>query len=44
MFRRDGLRDGHEIHYLEVDGGQHNERDWAARFESALEFFFGQSP
>ena len=44
MFRRDGLRDDHEIHYLEVDGGQHNERDWAARFESALEFFFGQSP
>ena len=44
MFRRDGLRDDLEFHYLEVDGGQHNERDWAARFESALEFFFGQSP
>jgi predicted alpha/beta superfamily hydrolase len=44
MLERSGLRDGREFHYLEVEGGQHNERDWGARFESALEFFFGNSP
>jgi predicted alpha/beta superfamily hydrolase len=36
-----GLTDGCGFRYVEAQGGQHNERDWGARFGDVLEFFFG---
>ena len=44
LLERGGLHDDREFRYLEVDGGQHSERDWGAALRSALEFFFGESP
>lgn len=41
-----GLMPGRDYRYLEVEGGEHNEAAWAARFGNVLRFFFaaGASP
>jgi predicted alpha/beta superfamily hydrolase len=31
---------GHDLHYLEVEGGEHNEQSWANRLGHVLEFLF----
>jgi predicted alpha/beta superfamily hydrolase len=31
---------GHDLAYLEAQGGEHNERSWAARVEAVLKFLF----
>jgi predicted alpha/beta superfamily hydrolase len=36
--RRGGYVEGRSLHYEEVEGGRHNERDWAARTGRMLEF------
>jgi predicted alpha/beta superfamily hydrolase len=35
-----GLMPGRDFRYLEVEGGEHNEAAWAARFGDVLRFFF----
>ncbi len=35
-----GWRDGVDLRYLRVPGGQHNEDAWAARFDQILRFLF----
>jgi predicted alpha/beta superfamily hydrolase len=35
-----GKREGEEYRYLEIPGGQHNERDWGERFDQVLRFLF----
>jgi predicted alpha/beta superfamily hydrolase len=35
-----GLTDGRDYRYVEVEGGEHNEAAWAARFGDVLRFFF----
>ena len=37
---QNGWRDGLDIDYLRVPGGQHNEDAWAARFDQVLRFLF----
>ena len=37
---QDGWRDGVDLRYLRVPGGQHNEDAWAARFDQVLRFLF----
>jgi predicted alpha/beta superfamily hydrolase len=37
---QNGWRDGFDIQYLRVPGGQHNEDAWAARFHQVLRFLF----
>jgi predicted alpha/beta superfamily hydrolase len=37
-----GLAPGKDYRYLEVEGGEHNEAAWAARFDQVLMFFFGR--
>ena len=37
---KNGWRDGLDIDYLRVPGGQHNEEAWAARFDQVLRFLF----
>ena len=39
-----GWRDGLDITYLRVPGGQHNEDAWAARFDQVLRFLFPAQP
>ena len=31
---------GEDLHYLEAQGGEHNEHSWAARFGDVLKFLF----
>jgi predicted alpha/beta superfamily hydrolase len=38
-----GLTPEVDFKFLEVAGGEHNERAWAARFDQVLEFLFGQN-
>ncbi len=38
MLLRNGWRDGVDLSYLRVPGGQHNEDAWAARFDQVLRF------
>jgi predicted alpha/beta superfamily hydrolase len=40
MLLRNGWRDGVDLSYLRVPGGQHNEDAWAARFDQVLRFLF----
>ncbi len=35
-----GWREGENLRYSEIPGGEHNERDWAARFGAVLEFLY----
>lgn len=42
QFDRAGLLPGHDYYYFEVAGGEHNEANWAARFDKVLLYFFGQ--
>ncbi|HKQ99154.1 MAG TPA: alpha/beta hydrolase-fold protein [Pyrinomonadaceae bacterium] len=35
-----GWKEGADLKYLEVEGGEHNERAWAERFNRILEFLF----
>lgn len=35
-----GWEDGEDLRYLEVEGGQHNEAAWGARFGDVLRFLF----
>ena len=37
---RKGWKPGKDLSYFEADGAEHNERAWAARVESILEFLF----
>ncbi|HEY2738739.1 MAG TPA: alpha/beta hydrolase-fold protein [Thermoanaerobaculia bacterium] len=37
---QNGWRDGLDLQYLRVPGGQHNEDAWAARFDQVLRFLF----
>ena len=39
---RAGLAPGRHYYYQEVAGGEHNEANWAARFDKVLLYFFGQ--
>lgn len=39
-----GNRPEADFHYDEVEGGRHNEADWARRFERVLVFLFGAAP
>jgi len=39
-FDRGGLSEDRGYRYREIQNGQHNERDWAARFGQVLEYFF----
>lgn len=39
-----GLQRGRDFRYLEVPGGEHNEHNWAARFDQVLTFFFKRNP
>jgi len=32
---------GHDIDYFYSPGAEHNEKEWAARLERPLRFFFG---
>ena len=41
---QNGWRDGLDITYLRVPGGQHNEDAWAARFDRVLRFLFPSQP
>ncbi len=36
-----GYREGVDLHYEEVEGGEHNERAWAARTDRMLRFLLG---
>ena len=40
-FRELGLQDDRDFHYAEIEGGQHSEHAWAARFDRVLKFLFG---
>lgn len=40
-FREAGLVDDRDLHYMEVEGGQHSEFAWSARFDKVLKFLFG---
>jgi predicted alpha/beta superfamily hydrolase len=40
-FQSAGLVAERDFHYWEVEGGEHNEACWAARFDKVLSFFFG---
>lgn len=40
IFDAAGRRAGVDYVYLEVEGGRHNEADWAARFEKVLRFLY----
>ena len=35
-----GWRLDHDLEYTEVEGGDHSERAWAARFEAVLRFLY----
>ena len=35
-----GWRLDHDLQYTEVEGGDHSERSWAARFEAVLRFLY----
>ena len=35
-----GWRLNHDLQYTEVEGGDHSERAWAARFEAVLRFLY----
>jgi len=35
-----GWVEGQDLHYLEAEGGQHNEQSWAARVDPVLRFLF----
>ena len=37
---RKGWKQGSDLSYFEAEGAEHNERAWAARFESILQFLF----
>jgi predicted alpha/beta superfamily hydrolase len=39
-FKAAGLIEEENYHYWEVDGGEHNEANWAARFDKVLRYFF----
>lgn len=39
-----GWREGRNLKYLEVEGGDHSERAWAARFPQVLEYLFPRRP
>jgi predicted alpha/beta superfamily hydrolase len=41
---QNGWRDGVDLRYLRVAGGQHNEDAWAARFDQVLRFLFPAQP
>ena len=36
-----GLKPGVDYRYMEVEGGEHNEGAWAARFDQILDFLYG---
>ncbi|HEY2786792.1 MAG TPA: alpha/beta hydrolase-fold protein [Fimbriiglobus sp.] len=40
VFAKLGKRVGDDFQYLEVPDGEHNERDWGARFDQVLRFLF----
>src|SRR5262249_4518572 len=40
-FQDAGLVPGRDYAYWEVEGGEHNEANWAARFDRLLLYFFG---
>jgi len=42
ILTRAGLQRGKDFEYLEVEGGEHNEQAWAARFDQVLRFLFGR--
>jgi len=39
-----GFVEGQDLHYLEIQGGTHNEAAWAARIEAILLFLYPASP
>lgn len=41
---RKGYREGHDLHWIEDDGGMHNEAAWGRRLRDALPFLLGNSP
>jgi predicted alpha/beta superfamily hydrolase len=41
IFTSARLRPDLDYHYWEVEGGEHNEANWAARFDKVLLYFFG---
>ncbi len=40
-FKAAGLAENRHYHYWEVEGGEHNEANWAARFDKVLLYFYG---
>ncbi len=40
VFKDNGLTAERDYRYVEIPGGHHNEKDWAARFDQLLLFFF----
>jgi hypothetical protein len=42
-FRAARLVPERDYRYWEVEGGEHNEANWAARFDKVLLYFFGKS-
>lgn len=42
-FRRAGLAQGRDYHYLGIAGGKHNERHWTERFDDLHICFFGRN-
>jgi predicted alpha/beta superfamily hydrolase len=37
-----GWKDGSNLHYVETEGAEHNEKAWAARFPEVMTFLFGR--
>ena len=35
-----GRKEGEDLRYMEAEGGEHNERSWAARLGEVLKFLF----
>ncbi len=43
QFDKAGLIPGRHYYYWEVAGGEHNEANWASRFDKVLLYFFGRA-